>query len=64
MPVNFDLSFAGKCLQQPRLHKHFCCNQVCKELKSLGRLGLNCVQILGHKRSFSNSRFLDSDCKK
>jgi len=28
MPVHFDLTFAGKCLQQPRLHKHFCCNPV------------------------------------
>jgi len=38
--------------------------KACNECKVLGQLGLVCVETLGHKRSFPNSRFLDSDRKK
>jgi len=35
--------------------------KACNECKTLGRLGPDCVKILGHKCSFPNRRFLDSD---
>jgi len=38
--------------------------RACNECKALDRLGLDCVQMLGHKCSFPNSRFLYSDPKK
>jgi len=34
--------------------------KACNECKTLGQLGLVCVEMLGHKCNFSNSHFLDS----
>jgi len=38
--------------------------KVCNECKTLGQLGVVCVEMLGHKCSFPNSHFLDSGGKK
>jgi len=38
--------------------------KACNEYKTLGRLGLDCVKMLGHKCSFPNRHFLDSGRKK
>jgi len=38
--------------------------KACNECKTLGQLGLVCVQMLGHKCSFPNTHFLDSGGKK
>jgi len=35
--------------------------EACNECKTLGRLGLDWVKILGHGSSFPNRRFLVSD---
>jgi len=38
--------------------------KICNKPKTLGQLGLVCVQMLEHKCSLANSHFLDSDRKK
>jgi len=38
--------------------------KACNECKTLGRLGRDCVKMLGHKCNFPCSRFLDSGRKK
>jgi len=41
-----------------------CCRQSINECKTFGRLGLECVEVLGHKCSFPNIRFLNSGHKR
>jgi len=38
--------------------------KACNACETVGRLGLNCVKILGCESSYPNRRFLDSDRSK